>query len=98
MPAQTDKVFGQRDEIIAAHLLALLSKRQPGTSICPSDVARGLAKHEAQWRALMPHVRAVAAQLAREGKIVATQKNVEVDAQQARGPIRLRLRSMDDPP
>jgi hypothetical protein len=46
----------------------------------------------------MPHVRAVAAQLAREGKIVATQKNVEVDAQQARGPIRLRLRSMDDPP
>jgi hypothetical protein len=91
MPAQTDKLFDARDESIAQAMLALLSKRQPGRSICPSDVARHLAKDQAAWRALMPAVRAVAAQLAREGKLVATQKDAVVDVQQARGPIRLRL-------
>jgi hypothetical protein len=91
MPAQTDKLFDARDESIAQAMLALLSKRQPGRSICPSEVARHLAKDEAAWRALMPTVRAVAARLAREGKLIATQQDAVVDAQHARGPIRLRL-------
>lgn len=65
-----------------------LATRAAESSICPSEVARELGGDE--WRELMPQVRAAAAQLSDEGTVVATQGDTRVDAQSARGPIRLR--------
>jgi Protein of unknown function (DUF3253) len=98
MPLQHDEVFQNRDESIARMIFTLLSKRQPAASICPSEVARALAQTEASWRALMPQVRAVAAQLAQSGRLQVTQGGQPVDATRARGPIRLRLPAASGPP
>ncbi len=65
-----------------------LAVRAPEFSICPSEVARELGGDT--WRELMPCVRETAAQMAREGTIVATQGDAVVDAEGAKGPIRLR--------
>ncbi len=69
-------------------IFALLREREPGKTICPSEVARKLAPR--QWKSLMPSVREVAARLAHEGRLVATQKGKVVDALSAHGPIRLK--------
>lgn len=73
-------------ERIRAAILDLALRRGREKSLCPSEVAKALA---ADWRALMPEVREVAAGMP---EIVATQAGVEVDPVTARGPIRLRLR------
>lgn len=73
------------DEVAAA-ILTMAEVRR-AASFCPSEVARALA---GDWRPLMPVVRAAAARLADEGRIVVTQKGVAVDARTARGAIRLR--------
>lgn len=78
---------GPPDQEIAAAIRAMLRARAPRT-ICPSEVARRLAPEEAEWRALMPRIRAVAAGLP---DVVATQKGLPVDPVAARGPIRLAL-------
>jgi len=81
-------VFGMD---IAGKIFDLLAKRAVTASICPSDVARALADDEAQWRALMPAVREAAAALAREDRIVITQRNRQVHpADVDHGAIRLR--------
>jgi Protein of unknown function (DUF3253) len=69
-------------------IFALLSEREGSGTICPSEVARRLAPK--QWKTLMQSVREVAARLALEGRLVATQKGKEVNALSARGPIRLK--------
>jgi hypothetical protein len=71
---------------IRAAILDLALRRGREKSLCPSEVAKALA---ADWRPLMPDVRAVAAGMP---EIVATQGGREVDPVTARGPIRLRLR------
>jgi hypothetical protein len=76
---------------IAGKIIDLLSVRGPTASICPSDVARGLADGEKAWRAMMPAVREAAAALARSGRIVITQGDQLIDPNDAyRGPVRLR--------
>lgn len=83
---------GPADAIRAA-ILALTAARGPDSSICPSDAARAVATDlGGDWRSLMPEVRAAAAGLAAEGRVVATQRGAVVDAVAARGPIRLRAR------
>ncbi|MEM6973760.1 MAG: DUF3253 domain-containing protein [Pseudomonadota bacterium] len=77
------------DEAIAAAILALLRARNPGVSICPSEVARRLRPSD--WRPLMPQVRESAGRLVREGRLRATQRGKAVDPRTARGPIRLAL-------
>lgn len=69
-------------------ILSLLAERAPGKSICPSEVARALSD---DWRPLMGHVRAEAARMAVEGRLLVTQRGKVVDAETARGPIRLAL-------
>ncbi len=71
---------------VAAAILTMAEVRG-AASFCPSEVARALAE---DWRPLMPEVRAAAARLADEGRIVVTQKGVAVDARTAHGAIRLR--------
>lgn len=70
-------------------ILGLLSQRDPGKTICPSDAARAVAG--ASFRPLMPAARDAAAQLVREGVLEVTQGGDPVDPSTARGPIRLRL-------
>lgn len=79
------------DAEIAAVLRALAAARGPGASFCPSEAARRLA---ADWRPLMPRIRAVAATLP---DLVVTQRGREVDPGTARGPVRLALRTHLDP-
>jgi hypothetical protein len=67
-------------------ILALAAKRGPGSTFCPSEVARRLG---ANWRSRMSEVRAAAAALAAKGAIVCTQGGKPVDPLTARGPIRL---------
>ncbi len=67
---------------------ALLDARAPGATICPSEAARAAAE---DWRALMPAVRARAAEMADRGVLEVTQRGEVVDARAARGPVRLRL-------
>ncbi|MGF1554391.1 MAG: DUF3253 domain-containing protein [Paracoccaceae bacterium] len=77
---------------IRAEILAQARARGPGRTLCPSEVARALA---ADWRSLMPDVRAEAGHLAAEGALAVTQKGRAVDVACARGPVRLGLPSPD---
>ncbi len=85
---------------LEALTLALLARRAPGATACPSEVARaacraGMHGRDA-WRAWMPAVRVVAAGLAGRGLVAITQRGVGVGAGlvesgEVRGPIRLAL-------
>ena len=75
----------ERDRI-AGEILARTAARGAGRTLCPSEVARALA---VDWRPLVPAVRAVAAELADQGRVVVTQKGRAVDPRTARGPVRL---------
>ncbi len=70
-------------------ILNLLSKREAGKTICPSEV---LAPADKTNPILMEHVRRSARLLATDGQIEITQKGRAVDPLDFRGPIRLRRR------
>lgn len=74
------------DERIAAAVRTLVRKRSE-SSICPSDVARTVGG--SSWRALMPEVRRVAADLADRDEVVVTQKGTAVSIREAKGPVRI---------
>ena len=74
-------------------MLDLLDERGTATA-CPSEVARRIGG--AGWHAAMPAVRAVAARLQARGTIDVYQRGRPVDITQARGPIRLRARAVQD--
>jgi len=76
-------------EDIAAAIERVVAARADGATVCPSEVARFLAGDDARWRALMPAVRAAAAELARAGRLSVTRGGIEVDAMSPGGPIRL---------
>ena len=73
-------------------ILARLRERGEGKTICPSEVARGVADDREAWEPLMQRVRDAAAGLVAEGEIVVTQRGHVVDSATAKGPVRLRLR------
>ena len=79
------------DKKIANLILEILLRRDPGKTICPSEVARSL--YPENWREEMEHVREIARVLVSEGEIVITQKGIEVDPENFKGAIRLRLKS-----
>ncbi|MFN6138808.1 MAG: DUF3253 domain-containing protein [Planctomycetota bacterium] len=77
-----------RDEIFR-----LLMEMKAGESICPTDAARGFGS---KWRQLMPQVREVVTDMARDGQIEVTLRGElvdveEVDLESIKGPLRLRL-------
>jgi hypothetical protein len=76
---------GERE--IEIRMRELLGRLRPGTTICPSDVARSLAD---DWRPLMEPTRAVARRLVEEGEVEITQRGQVVDPSELRGPIRIR--------
>ena len=71
-------------------LLALLAERAPGTSLCPSEVARRLAGPEGDWRAKMAAVHAAVDILAQEGVIGLSWKGRPMAKR--RGPYRIARR------
>lgn len=78
------------DKKIADEIIEELLKRDPGKTICPSEVARAL--YPDNWREKMEEVRVVARELVKEGKIVITQGGQIVDPEKLKGAIRLRLK------
>jgi hypothetical protein len=81
--------MSDRREELSEAILALLARRGPEKTICPSDAARAVAG--GAFRPLMPEARQAAAQLLAAGRIVVTQRGEPVDPLTARGPIRLGL-------
>ncbi len=74
---------------IAAVIRSLLTAREPGASICPSEVARTLDPDA--WRDRMSDVREVARALARETVVTITRGPDTLDPDAPfDGPIRLR--------
>lgn len=74
---------------IEAVILEKLSAREPGKSICPSEVAKDLQSE--QWQRMMGKVRGVAVGMARQGRLVITKKGKAVNPAAFKGVIRLRL-------
>jgi hypothetical protein len=72
-----------------AAILDLLTRREPGKTICPSEAARVLGGDEG-FRPLMPLVRDAARALVAARRIEVTQSGRPVDLDAARGAIRLR--------
>jgi hypothetical protein len=76
------------DEQIRDAIAGLLQKREPSSTICPSEAARALAPKA--WRPLMDRVRAVAVAMAKEGALEIRQGGTAVPSDSPlTGPIRL---------
>jgi hypothetical protein len=84
MLASVDDVDAELERTIDA----LLDRRRPDASICPSEAARAVVPEG--WRALMPAARAAAGRLAAAGAVEVTQGGQVVDVATARGPVRVR--------
>ncbi len=82
------------DEELEAGIVELLEARAGGATICPSEVAREVARRAGHddWRGWMERTRRAARRLVARGDLEITQKGRVVDPSTARGPIRLRLR------
>jgi hypothetical protein len=88
----TEDAFAER---IRECMLELLIERGPGRTICVSEAAQTLAVRIGfHWHDLMRPVRTIAAALTDSGVIEAIQHEEVVDIRVARGPVRLRLRSL----
>lgn len=87
--ASIPELLAARAEAIEASILELLSQRDAGKTICPSEAARAVFGDDA-FRPHMDEVRAVAFEMADRGAIEVTQRGAVVDGRAARGPIRLR--------
>lgn len=73
------------DDDLRGAILAQVARLRPGTTCCPSQVARDLTP---DWRPLMGPLRAVALDLAAQGLIRVTQKGDDAGPD-PQGPIRL---------
>lgn len=78
---------GQRKRIECS-IRTLLRGREPGKTICPSEVARVVGQPD--WRQCMDLVRDVATSLATQGCIEFTQKGSATATLPDAGPVRLR--------
>lgn len=67
-------------------ILARVARLRPGTTCCPSEIARDLAT---DWRPLMDPLRAEALRLRAAGLLRITQGGVTVASSDIQGPIRL---------
>jgi hypothetical protein len=83
--------LGERDAELEAAILELLAERGEGKTICPSDAAKRVGGTAARrdWEGLMQPTREAARRLVKAGKIVVMQNGRVVDAERAKGAIRL---------
>lgn len=68
---------------------ALLHERAQGTSICPSEVARRLARDGADWRKFMPIVHASVDEMIGKGGVTISWKGQKLKNRE--GPYRISL-------
>ena len=80
------------DTDLEAAILTLLEQRSAGATICPSEAARLVAPEN--WQPLMEPARRAARRLVAKGEIDITQRGRVVDPSTAKGPIRLRRRTV----
>jgi Protein of unknown function (DUF3253) len=85
------------DAAIADAILALVSMRGAGKSICPSEAARAVAAEPDAWRQYLNRVRQVAARLARDGKLTILRHNKPIAPDAMRGVIRLAAVTAEHP-
>ena len=78
------------EQTITAEILRRVEAIGAEKSICPSEVARGLAPED--WRPLMGAVRRAALRLSDQGRLDILRKGRVVPAAETRGVIRLRAR------
>ena len=76
------------DTELEASIMALLTQRAGGATICPSEAARAVGGEE--WRDLMEPARSAARRLVAAGEVEITQGGIVVDPSTAGGPIRIR--------
>lgn len=76
-------------------VLALLERRGPGKTACPSEIARSLARPDADWRAQMDAVHRAVDALVREGRVTLSWQGRPLE--QRSGPYRIALPSPNDP-
>jgi hypothetical protein len=76
-------------------ILDLVTARGAAASICPTEAARSLAGKPADesWRKFLHPVRLAAQRLAKAGRIDILRKGKPIAPEDARGVIRLRLKS-----
>lgn len=74
---------------VESAIFELLDRRDPGKTVCPSEVARAVDPDG--WRRLMPQVRSTAVGLARQGRLVITRHGKPADPDSFKGVYRLRL-------
>jgi hypothetical protein len=86
--------LGERDGELEAAILELLAERGEGKTICPSDAAKRVGGTDARrdWEGLMQPTREAARRLVKAGRIVMMQNGRVVDAERAKGAIRLRYK------
>lgn len=81
-----------RIDVAGAAVLTLLADREPGATICPSEVARKIAAadpahDEADWRTAMPFVHAAVDHLVDQGDVRLSWKGRALSARS--GPYRI---------
>ena len=79
------------DTGLEAAILLLLSHRDRGATICPSEAARLVRPEGEAWRELMEPARMAARRLVAAGKVEICQGGKVVDPSTAKGPLRVRL-------
>ena len=89
--AEREPHAGRMDDVdrqLETTIRALLDRRRPDASVCPSEAARAVDPDG--WRELMPAARAAAGRLVATGTAEVTQGGEVVDVATARGPVRIR--------
>jgi hypothetical protein len=84
-----------RNRRIEAAVRALLRSRQPGSTICPSDVARVVGGEG--WRSLLQAVRERAVWMAEQGTLEILRRGRRVRAKPTEGVLRYRLPRVSAP-
>ncbi len=74
-------------------ILAIAVARGAGKTLCPTDAAKAVSA--ADWRRLLPGVRAEAVRLALEGRVVIYRKGRSVDPETFKGVYRIGLPAPD---
>jgi hypothetical protein len=78
----------QLDRDLESAIEALLDRRAPTASICPSEAARQVRPES--WRPLMERARRAARRLVHAGRVELVQSGQVVDPSAFRGPVRIR--------
>jgi hypothetical protein len=82
---------GPSEALIAETILRLIASRDPGKTVCPSEVARELGGSQPEnWSPLMQPVRRVAVRMTKAGEVAILRKGKPVaDPEDFRGIYRL---------